>query len=303
MTQWVKFWLLALVWGSSFLLIKIGVEELGPFPLVSIRIGGAAALFAVYLYVTRRALPAWGNGLGALLFVGIFNTAVPFSLISWGETRIDSSMATVLNATVPLFNLIIAHFLLADERLTTLKISGLMLGFVGVIVLVSGGLNNVDVSLLGQSAVLLASLSYAAAIVTIRYKLRHLDPFTTAGWSLVIGALTIIPITVVVATPLPTDVSAQALMAAVTLATVNTFVAYFLFYSLIADWGVRASLVTYALPPIGVTLGFLVLDETIDWRLIVGGIMIVMGIVVTKSDSPLSFRNRLRLWRVGSNRF
>lgn len=301
MTQWFKFWLLALVWGSSFLLIKIGVEELGPFPLVSIRIGVAAALFAVYLFVTQRALPAWGNGLGALLFVGVFNTAVPFSLISFGETRIDSSMATVLNATVPLFNLIIAHFLLADERLTGLKLSGLLMGFLGVIVLVSGGFSKVSVSLLGQTAVLLASLSYAAAIVTIRYKLRHLDPFTTAGWSLVIGALTIIPVTLLVATPLPTDVSVQALAAGLTLATVNTFVAYFLFYSLIADWGVRASLVTYALPPVGVTLGFLVLDEAIDWRLIAGGTMIVLGIVVTKSDNPFAVRARFRLRQASSD--
>lgn len=295
MSQWVKFWMLALVWGSSFLLIKIAVEDLGPFPLVSIRIGGAAALFSIYLFVTKRALPAWGNGLGALIFVGVFNTAVPFVLISWGETRIDSSMATVLNATVPLFNLIIAHFLLADERLTGLKISGLLTGFIGVIILVSGGLQNTNVSLLGQSAVLLASLSYASAIVTIRLKLRHLDPFTTAGWSLVIGALTIIPITLVVATPLPTDAPTRAFAAGLTLAVVNTFIAYFLFYSLISEWGVRASLVTYALPPIGVTLGFLVLDESIDWRLIVGGIMIVMGIVVTKADNPVMLRARFRL--------
>ena len=301
MMQWLKFWMLSLVWGSSFLLIKVGVEELGPFPLVSIRIGGAAVLFWVYLQMTGRKLPAFGNGLLALIYVGIFNTAVPFSLISFGETRIDSSLATVLNATVPLFNLVIAHFLLSDERLTLAKIVGLLMGFVGVVILMSDGLMNATASFAGQLAILGASLSYATSIVTIRLKLRHLDPYTTAGWSIVIGAFAIIPVTLIVATPLPTDVSAQALLASVTLAIINTFFAYFLFYGLISEWGVRASLVTYALPPVGITLGFLVLDETIDWRLIVGGVLIVAGIVVTKMDIRIPRILQLRLRAASSD--
>lgn len=293
-SQWAKFWLLAFVWGSSFMLIKIAVDELGPFPLVSIRIGLSAFLFFIYMQATGRRPPSFGNGLGALIFVGVFNTAVPFSLISFGETRIDSSLATVLNSTVPFFNLIIAHFLLADERLNISKITGLGVGFVGIIILMSRSLNATG-SLAGQVAVLLASVSYAIAVVTIRLKLRHIDPFTTAGWSLIFGVMTIIPITFAVAWPLPFDASAGALGAAVTLAIVNTFVAYFLFYSLIAEWGVRATLVTYATPPIGVTLGVVLLGEVIDWRLIVGGILILTGIIFAKIDNPLGVWRARRL--------
>lgn len=300
MTHWFKFWLLAVIWGSSFLLIKIGVEELGPFPLVSIRIGLAALLFFVFIRMTGRSLPRWGNGLGALIYVGIFNTTIPFALISYGETSIDSGLATILNATVPLFNLIIAHFLLDDEGLTIFKLIGLATGFIGVIILVSKGFGSGGTSLVGQGAVLLASLSYASAITTIRFKLRHIDPFTTAGGSLIIGAIAIIPTTLLFA-PIPKNVSPDTLLVAVTLAVVNTFVAYFLFYSLISEWGVRASLVTYAMPPIGISLGFLVLGEVIDWRLVAGGSMIIAGIIVTKSDNPLALLKILRFRPISSH--
>ena len=287
MVQWIKFWALAVIWGSSFLLIKIAVDDLGALPLVAIRLGGAAFLFSIYLFMTGRKLPQWGNGLGALLFVGIFNTAVPFFLISWGETKIDSGLATVLNSSVPLFNLIIAHFLLSDERLTQAKIIGLVLGFVGVVIVVSKGINTTDNPLLGQFAILGASLCYAVSIATIRFKLRHLDPFTTAGYSTVIGAVPILLSTALLVNPLPDvpNLDFEVIAAGITLAVVNTFVAYFLFYDLIANWGVRASLVTYAMPPIGVTLGFLILDESIDWRLVVGGGVILVGIILTKKAS------------------
>lgn len=289
MVQWIKFWALAVIWGSSFLLIKVAVDDLGALPLVSIRLGGAAFLFSIYLFMTRRKLPRWGDGLGALLFVGVFNTAVPFFLISWGETKIDSGLATVLNSSVPLFNLVIAHFLISDERLTQAKIVGLVLGFVGVVVVVSNGIDTSDNPLIGQLAVLGASLCYATSIATIRFKLRHLDSFTTAGYSTVIGVVPILLSTLLFVNPKPDflNLDFEVIAAGITLAVVNTFVAYFLFYDLIANWGVRASLVTYAMPPIGVTLGFLVLDETIDWRLIVGGALILVGIILTKkSASP-----------------
>lgn len=284
MIQWIKFWMLAVIWGSSFLLIKVAVDDLGALPLVSIRLGGAALLFSIYLFMTRRKLPAWGDGLGVLLFVGVFNTAVPFFLISWGETKIDSGLATVLNSSVPLFNLVIAHFLISDERLTQGKIIGLILGFIGVVIVVSHGIDTTDNPILGQVAVLGASLCYALSIALIRHKLRHLDAFTTAGYSTLIGAVPILIATVLFVNPLPDfpSLDFEVIAAGITLAIVNTFVAYFLFYDLISNWGVRASLVTYAMPPIGVTLGFLVLDEVIDWRLLVGGALILTGIILAK---------------------
>ncbi|MBI5928306.1 MAG: DMT family transporter [Chloroflexi bacterium] len=290
MKQWAQFWALAMIWGSSFLLIKVAVDEVGAFPLVTVRLGVAAIIFLVYMMATGRKFPSARKDQLALLFVGIFNTAVPFFLISWGETQIDSGLATVLNSTVPLSTLIIAHFALADEKLNRAKITGLAVGFLGVFVLTSRSIGESSGSLLGQGAVLLGSASYAVAVNVLRLRLRHMDQYAVAGWSVVIGAVAIVAMTLLTVHPLPdpADISAVAILAMLTLGVVNTVVAYFLFYRLIREWGVRASLVTYAMPPIGVTLGFVVLGEDIDWRLIVGAGLILCGIVVAKTQKPLT---------------
>jgi drug/metabolite transporter (DMT)-like permease len=125
------------IWGSSFLLIKIGVAELTPLQLIMIRVGTAAIALTATLYLMGRRFPKDWPTIGKLVVVGLFNIAVPFFLITWGEQTIDSGLATVLNSTVPLFSLVIAHFALVDERITGLKVAGLASGFVGVIILTS----------------------------------------------------------------------------------------------------------------------------------------------------------------------
>ena len=109
MKNWLMFWSLGVIWGSSFLLIKIAVDELEPLPLVSIRIGLAAMLMGAYLWWSGRKLPRTRREMLALLYVGVMNTAVPFTLITWGEQDIDSWLATVLNSTVPHFTLVFAQ--------------------------------------------------------------------------------------------------------------------------------------------------------------------------------------------------
>lgn len=283
MKPWTMFWTLAVIWGSSFLLIKVAVEDLEPLHLVSIRIGLAAVCMGVYLRVTRRRWPSERSQQIALLFVGVMNTAVPFTLITWGEQNIDSGLATVLNATVPLFTLVFAHVALADERITSQKVLGLILGFLGVVLLASRSTDSSSAnSMSGQLAVLAASGCYAVSVVVLRRYLRQVDPFTIAGYSLMVGAVTVIAIALA-ALPLPDvgSLGAKSLAAAVVLALLNTVLAYFLYYGLLGQWGAtRSTLVTYAMPPIGVTLGALFLDETVDWRIVVGAALILAGIVV-----------------------
>ena len=295
MVNWLKFWGVALIWGSSFLLIKMGVGDLGPLPLVSIRLGGAAIIFAIYLSWTKRKLPQDRVQLIALILIGIFNTAVPFFLITWGETRIDSGLATVLNSTVPLFGLIIAHFSLSDEHLSPLKIVGLLVGFVGVIIVMSQSIGTAGGDLVGQLAVLAASASYAVCIISIRIFLRKVDPFTVAGYSTIVGGIVIVGVTgLTVTLPTPNSGNFDSFIAALILAALNTVVAYFLFFSLIKHWGARATLVTYAMPPIGVTLGYIFLDEAIGWHLVVGTILIIGGILVTKRQRQPEFVEKIK---------
>lgn len=281
MRQWLAFWGLGLIWGSSFLLIKVAVEELGTLPLVSLRLGLAAALMLVYLKLSGRPFPTKRSDLLSIAFVGLFNVALPFSLITRAEESIDSSLATILNSSVPLFSLVIAHFALKDEKLNRAKIAGLLIGYVGIIVLTSRGLGASSSPLAGQVMMVAAVICYAGAVVFIRARLRHLEPLMVAGLSLVGGALFIIPLALATAT-LPDwgHLGSDTLFSIITLGTVNTVIAYFLFYYLISQWGARATLVTYVFPPVGVTLGAIFLDEPIDARLILGALLILGGIMV-----------------------
>jgi drug/metabolite transporter (DMT)-like permease len=283
MKNWGMFWLLGLIWGSSFLLIKIAVDELGPLPLVAVRIGLAALFMGAFLRLTGRALPGGRTERLALVFVGVMNTAVPFTLITWGEQDIDSGLATVLNATVPLFTLVFAHAALADERITPHKLGGLLVGFAGVAILASRDAESASPNPIGgQAAVLAASACYGMSVVVIRRYLRRVDPMTTAGVSLIVGGIAIVAATLASGDlPDPGALSADTVLAVVTLGLLNTVVAYFLFYHLIDCWGAtRTSLVTYVMPPVGVTLGALFLDEAVDSKIVVGAALILGAIIL-----------------------
>ena len=289
MKQWAAFWTLGSIWGSSFLLIKIAVDELGVFPLVGLRVGIAGVLMLLYLWATGRlALQSRWDVL-SVIGIGIFNVALPFTLITRAEESIDSSLATILNATVPLFSLIFAHFVLFDDRLTRERIVGLAIGYIGIVILVSRGLSDTGNSpVSGQIMMLVAAASYAMSVVYIRARLRHIEPIRIAGLSLVVAAIIMVPLSLVTdGVPEFGALSSDTLWAIGTLGTVNTVVAYFLWYYLISEWGARATLVTYTFPPIGVTLGAIFLDEVVDIRLVIGAALILGGIfVVNFSRKP-----------------
>jgi drug/metabolite transporter (DMT)-like permease len=292
MKNWLMFLGLGGIWGSSFLLIKVGVEDLGPLPLVSVRIGLAALLMFAFLRLTGRAWPTERREVAAVVFVGVMNTAVPFSLITWGEQKIDSGLATVLDATVPLFTLVFAHLALSDERISPQKVVGLGTGFLGVALLASRQTaSSSPNSFSGQFAVLVASACYALSVVVIRRYLRRVDPFVVAGGSLMVGGVVIVLITLITASlPVLSDLHTKAVLAVLVLAVMNTVVAYFLFYHLISTWGAtRTTLVTYIMPPVGVTLGAIFLDETVDWKIVAGAALILGGILA------VNWRGRRRL--------
>jgi drug/metabolite transporter (DMT)-like permease len=282
MKQWIAFWMLGSIWGSSFLLIKIAVDELGVFPLVAIRVGIAGIIMLIYLGVTGRLLLKTRTDLLNVILVGIFNVALPFTLITRAEESIDSSLATILNATVPLFSLIFAHFVLHDDRLTRERIAGLVIGYIGIVILASRGLSDTGNSpISGQIMMLIAASSYAMAVVYIRARMRHIEPIRIAGLSLVVAAIIMAPLSLIFSdVPDVGALSTDTLWAIGTLGTVNTVVAYFLWYYLISEWGARATLVTYTFPPIGVTLGAIFLDELVDIRLVIGALLILGGIFV-----------------------
>lgn len=303
--EWGLFALLGLVWGSSFLWIKVGLggelPRLGlvhpagattfqPFMLVAFRLlFGLLGLLGVML-VQRPALPRDRRTLLAYLVMALFNTALPFVLITWGERSIDSGLASILNGTVPLFTIVIAHFWQADERMTLGRLGGLLIGFVGLVLLVSDDLSAQALTgnLLGQLAVLAASVSYAFAINFSRKYLRNQSPVVQSFMVLLL-ADGLLWLALPAAEPLTLPTSPLAWLAVLWLGVLGSCLAYLLFFSLVNAWGpTRTSLVTYVFPVIGLALGITLLGETADWRLLAGSALVVAGVLVV---------NGRALWR------
>jgi drug/metabolite transporter (DMT)-like permease len=281
--EWGAFALLGLIWGSSFLWIKIAVEEIGPFTLVALRLLFGLAGLLLIMRLRGQAFPRDRRVLLAFLFMGAFNTAIPFTLISWGETKIDSGLASILNGTVPLFTIVIAHFWLHDEKITLPRLAGLIVGFVGMVTLVSRDLGPEGLrgNVWGQFAVIAGSICYATAITFSRRYLRGQPPVVQSTMILLVADALMWIATPLVESPIHLPALPMTWLAIVWLGVLGSCVAYLLFFFLINAWGpTRASLVTYVFPVIGLLLGILFLKETADWRLLIGSVLIVGGILV-----------------------
>lgn len=281
--EWAAFAALGLLWGSSFLWIKIAVGQVSPFVVVALRVLlGLIGLLGV-VYWQRQALPRDRSTLLKYLFMGVFNVVVPFLLITWGETHIDSSLAAILNATTPLFVIVIAHFALHDEKMTTPRLAGLLIGFVGVIVLVAQDFQPgmLQGDLLGQLAVLGAAISYAVALIFSRRQLRGAKPVVQSTMILVFATALMWLITPMVERPVVLPAEPIAWVALLWLGVLGLCVAYLLFFWLNNVWGpTRASLVTYVFPVVGVILGVIFLNEPLNWNMVLGSALVVGGIVV-----------------------
>lgn len=293
--EWGVFALLGLIWGSSFLWIRIAVQDTGPFTLVAFRLFfGLIGLMAIMAY-KKLSFPRDKRTLLSLTIMGVINTALPFTLISWGETRIESSLASILNGTVPLFAIIIAHLWLHDERITFARVIGLIVGFIGVVILVGRDFDFRTLSgdFLGQLAVIAASVSYATAATFSRKYLRGQNPVVQATVPMLAADVLMwlsLPAVGFVAPALDAPNHFPTLpitwIALVWLGILGSCVAYILFFYLLNNWGVtRSTLVTYVFPVVGLFLGIVFLNETLDWRLVTGSVLVVSGIAVVNLGS------------------
>ncbi len=288
MGKWASFWLVGLIWGSSFLLIRISVEELSQFQIVFIRTGIAAVGMNLVLLLRGKRLPTDWRSVRSLIMVGLGNTAIPFVLITWGEKTVESGLAAVLQATASLFTLVIAHFAFTDERINLQKIVGIGAGFIGVTLLASRSWGEGQVitgDLLGQGAIVLASLFYATFTVYSRKVCSNLEPIVISAGAMTTAAIASGFLTYAAPLfggPAPTPLNAlssNVLLSVLVLGFVNTFIAYLMFYSLVQTIGAaRTSMVTYVVPPVGLILGVIFLNEILDARLLIGALIIFAGI-------------------------
>ncbi len=280
--DWLAFILLGTIWGSSFLWIKIAVQEIGPLLLVALRLLFGILALIVVAAVTRPEWPrqrrVWIN----LTILGVINNAIPYALISWGEQSIDSAVAAVLNSTTPLFTMIVAHLALSDDRMTSWRVFSLLMGFSGVFILFSRDLSaGFHGSFLGQLAVLLASVAYAFASVFARRTTRGLNPAVQALVPLLGADLLMWGLAPVIESPLTLPSLPLTWLSVIWLGVMGVAVAFLLYFYLLHSVGpTRTVLVTYIFPLVGVILGVVFLNERLDWQLAVGAVLVVASVVL-----------------------
>jgi drug/metabolite transporter (DMT)-like permease len=294
--DWSLLLALSILWGGSFFFVGVAVAELPPFTIVLLRVAIAALALHVVLRATRTAMPRDGNTWAAFLGMGLLNNAIPFSLIVWGQTQIASGLASILNATTPLFTVLVAHMLTADERLTGGRIAGVLLGLAGVVVLIGPqALAGLGRDVLAQLAVLGAALSYGfAAIFGRRFKRMGMPPLATATGQVTASSVMLLPAALLIDRPWQLDAPGfEAWAAILSLALLSTALAYVLFFRILASAGaVNLMLVTFLIPVSAIVLGSAFLGEALAPSDFIG--MALIGLGLAAIDGRLLARRRAR---------
>lgn len=287
---------LSVLWGGSFFFVGIAVKELPPITIVTLRVTIAALALLTVCRVLGYSLPRKPEVLRAFVIMGLLNNIIPFSLIVWGQTHIASGVASILNATTPLFTVLVAHIMTTDEKLSANKLAGVIIGFVGVATMIGpAALTGERSSLWGQLAILGAAISYAfAGIFGRRFKAMGVPPLVTATGQISASSLILIPIALLVDMPwtlaMPSGETWAALFG---IALLSTALAYLIFFRILSSAGAtNLALVTFLIPVSAIVLGSLVLGEQLGLKHLIGMAMIAVGLVAI--DSRLLQRKPLK---------
>lgn len=280
--EWAALLALSVLWGGGFFFTGVAVRELPPFAIVTLRVGLAAAALAAVVVATGRRMPCSRGAWAAFAGMGLLSNVVPFCLIVWGQTRIPSALASILNATTPLSTVIVAHFLTADEKMTGNRLAGVVIGFAGVALMIGpGAFTRLDGDVLGQLAVLLATLSYAfAGVFGRRFRRMGIGPLETSAGQLAAATLMLVPLTLLVDHPWALPMPGAATWAAVLgISLLSTALAFVLYFRILATAGAtNAVLVTFLIPVSAILLGTLVLGERLEARHVAGMACIAAGL-------------------------
>jgi drug/metabolite transporter (DMT)-like permease len=284
--DWIIFLALGFFWGSSYLFIKIGVDHgLEPFTLIMFRLLIGLALLASVVAWFKEPLPRELWMYGHLFVMGVVNIAIPFSLITFAEKAVDSSLAAVINGAVPLFVIVIAAIFLRGEQITVNRLVGLVVGFVGVAVLVGLDVTNLgSADAVGELALVGATISYAVGAVYARAHIHGLRPMIPALFQVFFGLVVISVLAIATEHPFASIPAPEALLAIVWLGLLGSGLAYLCFFRILQRWGAtRTSLVAYLLPVFGIALGAIVLSEPIAPSTLLGTVLVIGGIALVNS--------------------
>ena len=279
--EWGMIVILSIIWGGSFFFVGVAVKEMTPLTIVMCRVSLAALVLLAYVRLSGARMPTDPRLWGAFFVMGALNNLIPFSLIVWGQTHIESSLASILNATTPIFSVVLAHFLTGEERLTANRMTGILLGWIGVSLLIGiEALSGFGLRGMGQVAVLGAACSYACAAIYGR-RFKSLSPVVVAAGMLTGSAVMICPLALVIEQPWQLSPGMPTWAALVGLAVVSTSLAYIIYFRVLSTAGAtNILLVTFLIPVSAILLGVLVLGERLGWNAVGGMVLIFSGLIV-----------------------
>lgn len=294
--EWGLLIALSALWGGSFLFNGILVRELPPLTIVAGRVTLAAVALWTIVRLSGHAVPRSREVWLAFLGMGVLNNVIPFSLIVWGQTHIASGLASILNATTPLFAVIVAHMLTEDEKMTGGRLVGVLVGFAGVALMIGPSvLSDLGTNVLAQLAVLGAAVSYAfAGIWGRRFRRMGLPPLLPAAGQVTASALIMLPVALVVDRPWTLAMPSQeAWLALFGLAVLATALAYVIFFRILATAGAtNLMLVTFLIPVSAILLGALVLGEVLAPKHFAGMALIAVGLAAIDGRVLKMFTDR-----------
>ncbi|MCR9212887.1 MAG: DMT family transporter [Proteobacteria bacterium] len=279
--NWILLIILSVLWGGTFFFIELALVDFTPFTIVFLRVSLAAIALFAYLIISGEKIPT-GLGLWMTLAVmGLLNNVVPFSLITWGQTHITGGVASILNATTPLFGVVFAHFLTKDEKMVPNKLVGVLVGFAGILVMMQPTMDEgFSFESLGQIAVLGAALSYGIAIVWGK-RLSETSPIVNAFGMLFFSSIVLLPTIFIVEEPLSLTPTLLGSVSVLGLAVLGTAIAYLMFFRILASAGaVNLTLVTFLIPVSALILGIGILGEKIHPMALYGMLVIFAGLAI-----------------------
>ncbi len=294
--EWALLVALSLLWGGSFFFNAVAVAALPPFTVVACRVSIGAGLLFLAVRALGQRMPGNRTTWQQFAVMGVFNNVVPFSLIVWGQSHIASGLAAILNATTPLFTVVVAHAFTRDERMTLASVTGIGIGFVGVVILIGPDvLGEAGTDLFAEIAVLVASVSYALSVVYgRRFSRAGLAPLSAAAGQITAAAAMMVPIALIVDRPWQlVTVGANVWGALFGLGALSTFLAYIIYYRILARAGsVNLMLVTFLIPVSAILLGTAFLGERLSPNHFLGMAAIGLGLAAI-DGRPLAL---LRRW-------
>jgi drug/metabolite transporter (DMT)-like permease len=283
-SEWIMLIALSILWGGSFLFVGVAVADVPPLTIVLTRVVLSAIALHMILKTMGYKFPTDKTILSAFLIMGLLNNAIPFSLIAYGQSHIASGLASILNATTPIFTVIVAHFFTTDEKLTLRKSIGVLIGFVGVAVMIGiDALEALGIHIFAQIAILIATTSYAfAGIFGKRFQTLGVKPLTVATGQVTASSFLMLPLVLIIDQPWQLSLpSMNSIVALVALALLSTVLAYILFFEILARAGAtNLLLVTFLIPPSAIILGVLILNETIQFNQMLGLSVIIMSLLI-----------------------